>query len=157
MSRLTASIGWNILAHKTDDVSDIGVRIYQKPESNEIYALRRKKVPPICNENENPDATWYVPIASCLHTIPSAIEERGTEWPEEWPKRLQTFPDWMNNKEKLVSDYQHWKSIVDKSYFTAMGINWSTIRNVMDMHSVYGRYAITHFTKSRISFRVHVS
>lgn len=141
MSKLTASIGWNILAHKTDDVSDIGVRIYQKPESNEIYSLRRKKIPPMCKENENADAAWYVPINSCLHPIPSAIEERGTEWPEEWPKRLHTFPDWMNNREKLVSDSQHWKAIVDKSYLTGMGINWSTIRNVMDMHSIFGSFA----------------
>ncbi|KAK1407493.1 hypothetical protein QVD17_39109 [Tagetes erecta] len=141
MSKLTASIGWNILAHKTDDVSDIGVRIYQKPESNEIYALRRKKVPPMCKENENPDAAWYVPIHSCLHPIPSAIEERGTEWPEEWPKRLHTFPDWMNNRDKLVSDTEHWKATVEKSYLTGMGINWSTIRNVMDMHAIYGSFA----------------
>ncbi|CAI9284179.1 unnamed protein product [Lactuca saligna] len=141
MSKLTASIGWNILAHKTDDVSDIGVRIYQKPESNEIYSLRRKKIPPMCKDNENADATWYVPINSCLHPIPSSIEERGTEWPEEWPKRLHTFPDWINNKEKLDSDSQHWKAIVDKSYIIGMGINWSTIRNVMDMHSVFGSFA----------------
>ncbi|KAJ0789826.1 putative S-adenosyl-L-methionine-dependent methyltransferase [Helianthus annuus] len=141
MSKLTASIGWNILAHKTDDVSDIGVRIYQKPESNEIYALRRKKVPPMCKENENPDAAWYVPIHSCLHLIPSAIEERGTEWPEEWPKRLHTFPDWMNNRDKLVSDAEHWKATVEKSYLTGMGIDWSTIRNVMDMHTIYGSFA----------------
>lgn len=141
MSKLTASIGWNILAHKTDDVSDIGVRIYQKPESNEIYALRRKKIPPMCKENENADSTWYVPINSCLHPIPSSIEERGTEWPEEWPKRLHTFPDWMNNKDKLDSDSKHWKAIVDKSYLTGMGIDWSTIRNVMDMHSIFGSFA----------------
>ncbi|KAL8244215.1 hypothetical protein R6Q59_010473 [Mikania micrantha] len=141
MSKLTASIGWNILAHKTDDVSDIGVRIYQKPESNEIYSLRRKKVPPMCKDNENPDAAWYVPINSCLHPIPSAIEERGTEWPEEWPKRLQAFPDWMNNRDKLTSDTEHWKAIVEKSYLTGMGINWSTIRNVMDMHAFFGSFA----------------
>ncbi|KAL8244214.1 hypothetical protein R6Q59_010472 [Mikania micrantha] len=141
MSKLTASIGWNILAHKTDDVSDIGVRIYQKPESNEIYSLRRKKVPPMCKDNENPDAAWYVPINSCLHPIPSAIEERGTEWPEEWPKRLQAFPDWMNNRDKLTSDTEHWKAIVEKSYLTGMGINWSTIRNVMDMHAIFGSFA----------------
>lgn len=141
MSKLTASVGWNVLAHKTDDVSDIGIRIYQKPESNEIYALRRKKVPPMCKENENADAAWYVPINSCLHLIPSAIEERGTEWPEEWPKRLQTFPDWMNNRDKLVSDTEHWKSIVEKSYLTGMGINWSTIRNVIDMHAIFGSFA----------------
>ncbi|XP_076922657.1 putative methyltransferase PMT28 [Bidens hawaiensis] len=141
MSKLTASIGWNVLAHKTDDVSDIGIRIYQKPESNEIYALRRKKVPPMCKENENPDAAWFVPIKPCLHPIPSAIEERGTEWPEEWPKRLHTFPDWMNNKDKLVSDTEHWKAVVEKSYLTGMGIDWLTIRNVMDMHAIYGSFA----------------
>lgn len=58
MTKLRASICWNILAHKTDEVSDIGVKIYQKPESNDIYELRRKKVPPLCKENENPDAAW---------------------------------------------------------------------------------------------------
>lgn len=59
MSKLTASICWNILADKSDEVSDIGVKIYQKPESNDIYELRRKKFPPLCKENENPDAAWY--------------------------------------------------------------------------------------------------
>ncbi|KAI3464961.1 hypothetical protein Pfo_021624 [Paulownia fortunei] len=97
LSTLTASICWNILADKTDEVSDIGVKIYQKPETNDIYELRRKKVPTLCKENENPDAAWYVPLKTCLHTIPEAIEQRGTEWPAEWPKRLHAFPDWMNN------------------------------------------------------------
>ncbi|PQQ01404.1 putative methyltransferase PMT28 [Prunus yedoensis var. nudiflora] len=56
MSKLAASICWNILAHKTDEVSDVGVKIYQKPDSNDIYELRRKKYPPLCKENDNPDA-----------------------------------------------------------------------------------------------------
>ncbi|KAL6526175.1 hypothetical protein OROMI_029815 [Orobanche minor] len=58
LSTLTASICWNILADKTDELSDIGVKIYQKPEANDIYALRRKKVPPLCKDNENPDFAW---------------------------------------------------------------------------------------------------
>lgn len=58
MTTLTASICWNILAHKTDDISELGVKIYQKPESNDIYELRRKKVPAICKEDEKPDAAW---------------------------------------------------------------------------------------------------
>lgn len=141
MSTLMASIGWNILAYKTDEISEVGVKIYQKPESNDIYELRRKKIPPLCKENENPDAAWYVPMKSCLHTIPSAIEQRGTEWPEEWPKRLEHLPDWLNNKEKLTADTEHWKAIVDKSYLTGMGIDWSSIRNVLDMKSIYGGFA----------------
>lgn len=141
MSTLTASICWNILAHKTDEDSEVGVKIYQKPESNDIYDLRRKKNPPLCKENENPDAAWYVPIKTCLHTIPASIEQRGTEWPEEWPKRLETFPDWMNNKDKLVADTNHWKAIIEKSYLTGMGIEWSNVRNVMDMKAIYGGFA----------------
>lgn len=141
MSSLTASICWNILAHKTDEVSEVGVKIYQKPESNNIYELRRKKSPPLCDENEKPDSAWYVPMKTCLHNIPSAIEERGTEWPEEWPKRLETLPDWVNNKDKLISDTEHWKAIVNNSYLTGLGINWTSIHNVMDMKAIYGGFA----------------
>lgn len=60
MTALTASICWNVLAHKSDDVGEVGVRIYQKPEGNDIYKLRRKQIPPLCKENENPDAVWYI-------------------------------------------------------------------------------------------------
>ncbi|XP_065882061.1 probable methyltransferase PMT28 [Euphorbia lathyris] len=141
MIALTASICWNVLAHKTDEVSEVGVKIYQKPESNDIYKLRRKKNPPLCKENENPDAAWYVPMKTCLHIIPSSIEQHGTEWPEEWPQRLETYPDWMNNKEKLIADTNHWKAIVEKSYLTGIGIDWSNIRNVMDMKAVFGGFA----------------
>ncbi|XP_039066976.1 probable methyltransferase PMT28 [Hibiscus syriacus] len=141
MNTLTSSICWNILAHKTDDVSDVGVKIYQKPDSNDIYVLRRRKNPPLCKEHENPDSAWYVPMKTCLHTIPSVIEQHGTEWPEEWPKSLETYPEWLNNKEKAIDDTKHWKNIVDKSYLTGMGIDWSTIRNVMDMKAIYGGFA----------------
>ncbi|MCD9639217.1 hypothetical protein HAX54_023596 [Datura stramonium] len=141
MSTLTASICWNILADKTDEISDIRIKLYQKPQANDIFQLRRKKVPPLCKANENPDASWYVPIKSCLHTIPESIEQRGTEWPEDWPKRLETFPDWMNNREKLIADNEHWKSIVDNSYLVGLGIDWSDIRNVMDMKAINGGFA----------------
>ncbi|KAK9023195.1 hypothetical protein V6N11_003421 [Hibiscus sabdariffa] len=141
MNTLTSSICWNVLAHKTDDVSEVGVKIYQKPDSNDIYTLRRRKNPPLCKEQENPDAAWYIPMKTCLHTIPSAIEQHGTEWPEEWPKRLETYPEWLNNKEKAIDDTKYWKNIVDKSYLTGMGIDWSTIRNVMDMKAIYGGFA----------------
>lgn len=58
MSTLMASICWNVLAHKTDEISEVGVRIYQRPASNEIYDLRRAKQPPFCHENENQDIAW---------------------------------------------------------------------------------------------------
>ncbi|XP_047322435.1 probable methyltransferase PMT28 [Impatiens glandulifera] len=141
MSSLTASISWNILAHKADEDSELGVKIYQKPVSNDIYELRRKKIPLMCKENDNPDVVWYKPLQNCLHVLPSAIEERGTEWPEEWPKRLETFPEWTNNKDKLIADSEHWKAIVNNSYITGLGIDWLKVRNVMDMKAINGGFA----------------
>ena len=83
----------------------------------------------------------YVPIKTCLHTIPIGIELHGAEWPEEWPKRLESYPDWVNDKEKVVADTNHWNAVANKSYLNGLGINWTSIRNVMDMKSVYGGYA----------------
>ncbi|KAL2894719.1 putative methyltransferase PMT28 [Bienertia sinuspersici] len=141
MTSLTASICWNVLADKTDEVAEVGIKIYQKPESNSIYRLRRKKNPPLCKENENADAAWYIPIRQCLHKIPTGIEQHGTEWPADWPQRLENYPDWLTDKEKVKADTKHWKAVVEKSYLTGMGINWTNIRNVMDMKAVYGGFA----------------
>ncbi|WOK99568.1 putative methyltransferase PMT28 [Canna indica] len=142
MSALISSVCWNNLAHKTDEVSETSIRIYQRPTSNDVYEIRATKKPPFCRENENQDAAWYTPIKSCLHKVAAAIEERGTDWPEEWPKRLETFPDWLADLQgKLTADHEHWKAIVDKSYLGGLGIDWSSIRNVMDMKAIYGGFA----------------
>ncbi|XP_026659777.2 probable methyltransferase PMT28 isoform X2 [Phoenix dactylifera] len=139
MSTLMASICWNILAYKVDEVNEVGVRIYQRPASNDIYELRRTKEPLFCQENDKQDAAWYTPVKSCLHKVPAAIEQRGTDWPEEWPKRLETFPEWLgDSQEKLTADHEHWKAIINKSYLNGIGIDWSNIRNIMDMKAIYG-------------------
>ena len=89
----------------------------------------------------------YTPIKTCLHKVPAAIEQRGTDWPEEWPKRLETFPEWLGDKQdKLHADDHHWKAIFNRSYLNGMGIDWSNIRNVMDMKAIYGGYAsVLHY------------
>ncbi|KAJ4963891.1 hypothetical protein NE237_023830 [Protea cynaroides] len=141
LSLFTASICWNILVHNTDEISELRVKIHQKPESNDIYELRRNRNPPTCKEEENADAAWYVPMKTCLHTIPASIEQRGAEWPDEWPKRLEIFPDWLSDREKVIAETDFWKAIVNKSYLNGIGIDWSSIRNVMDMNSIYGGFA----------------
>lgn len=84
----------------------------------------------------------YTPIKHCLHKAPAGIEERGSEWPEEWPKRLETFPDWLGDLQtRVAADHSHWKAVVEKSYLDGLGINWTNIRNVLDMKAVYGGYA----------------
>ncbi|CAL9189281.1 unnamed protein product [Musa hybrid cultivar] len=142
MTALMSSVCWNILAYKADEVTETNIRIYQRPTSNDVYEIRATKEPPFCRENENQDAAWYTPVKACLHKVAAAIEQRGTDWPEEWPKRLETFPEWLaDSEDKLTKDHEHWKAIIDKSYLAGLGIDWSNIRNVMDMKAIYGGFA----------------
>jgi len=151
MSALTASMCWNLVAKKNDRVNAVGVAIYQKPTSNTCYELRRKQDPPMCEETDDPNAAWDIPMKSCLHKVPTADGERGTVWPEDWPLRVGKPPFWLNNMQAglygkqaaidFTSDTDHWRRVVTKSYLTGFGINWSAVRNVMDMKAVYGGFA----------------
>jgi hypothetical protein len=107
----------------------------------------------------------YTRIKHCLHKAPVGIEERGSDWPEEWPKRLETFPDWLGDLEtRVAADHNHWKAVVEKSYLDGLGLNWSNIRNVMDMRAVYGGYAhplilkllAGLFNNMRCALKIHV-
>jgi len=83
----------------------------------------------------------YTHIKHCLHKAPVGIEERGSDWPEEWPKRLESYPEWLGDLQtRVATDHNHWKAVVEKSYLDGLGIDWSNIRNVMDMRAVYGGY-----------------
>ena len=83
----------------------------------------------------------YTRISSCLYTIPTSTDERGTEWPEEWPKRLDHFPEWLSDsQERIMADTERWRSTLNRSYLSGLGIDWSRVRNVMDMRANYGGY-----------------
>lgn len=142
ISASMTAVCWNVIAYNSDDVSELGVKIFQRPASNDEYDLRAKKDPPFCKEEQNKATAWYTPIKHCLHKAPAGIEERGSEWPEEWPKRLETFPDWLGDLQtRVAADHSHWKAVVEKSYLDGLGINWTNIRNVLDMKAVYGGFA----------------
>jgi len=83
-----------------------------------------------------------------MHKAPISLTERGSQWPGEWPERLSKSPYWLSNSEvgvygkpapeDFTADHEHWKRVVSKSYLNGIGIQWSNVRNVMDMRSVYG-------------------
>ena len=63
-------------------------------------------------------------------------------------ERLETPPYWLNKTQMGIygkpapddfeKDYEHWQTVVNKSYLNGLGISWSNMRNVMDMRAVYG-------------------
>ncbi|KAK8681806.1 hypothetical protein V6N13_054207 [Hibiscus sabdariffa] len=150
MSRLTKSMCWDLVTVKKDRLNAVGAAIYRKPSSNECYDKRSKNVPPLCEESDDPNAAWNVPLQACMHRVTEDSTERGSLWPAQWPERLEQPPYWLNSQigvygkaaqEDFTADYNHWKTVVSQSYLNGMGIDWSSVRNVMDMKAVYGGFA----------------
>ncbi|CAI0621441.1 unnamed protein product [Linum tenue] len=150
MTKLTKAMCWELVVIKKDKLNGVGAAIYRKPTSNECYNQRTKNEPPLCKESDDPNAAWNVPLEACMHKVPEDESLRGSNWPEQWPKRLESPPYWLKSQvgvygkpgqEDFAADYKHWKNVVSQSYLNGMGINWSSVRNVMDMRAVYGGFA----------------
>ncbi|XP_062230179.1 probable methyltransferase PMT24 [Phragmites australis] len=151
MSSLTKSMCWELVSIKKDRLNGVGVAFYRKPTSNECYETRRRQQPPMCSDDDDADAAWYIRLNSCMHRVPTGPSERGTRWPVEWPRRVRTPPYWLNSSqagvygkpapEDFTVDYEHWRRVVDRSYLNGLGVDWSRVRNVMDMRAAYGGFA----------------
>ncbi|XP_076885698.1 putative methyltransferase PMT24 [Bidens hawaiensis] len=151
MSKLTKAMCWELVVIYQDTLNEVGAAIYQKPTSNECYEDRKQNDPPICQSNDDPDAIWNVELEACMHKVPVDLSARGSNWPKMWPERLDSPPYWLKSTDKgaygkpapddFTADYDHWKRVVSKSYINGLGLDWSTIRNVMDMRSIYGGFA----------------
>ncbi|XP_019435583.1 PREDICTED: probable methyltransferase PMT27 [Lupinus angustifolius] len=149
MSALTKAMCWELVTIKRDKLNQVGAAFYRKPTTNECYEQREKNEPPMCKDDDDPNDAWYVPLQACMHRLPVDKAERGTRWPETWPLRLQKAPYWLNKSQKGVSgklipqdfaaDNERWKNVVDE--LSTIGISWSNVRNIMDMHAVYGGFA----------------
>ncbi|KAL2611152.1 hypothetical protein R1flu_022844 [Riccia fluitans] len=150
--KVTEAMCWKmVIRTKADPETQIGYAIFQKPEDNTCYEKRTVDQPPMCEVDDKQDAAWYVDMNSCLHRIPTGEEARGTEWPVEWPARVETTPKWLKTVPKglygkpaadeFVADSEHWRHVIEKSYLTKVGITWSHVRNVLDMKAGYGGFA----------------
>lgn len=151
MNALTKSMCWKMVKKTKDSLNQVGLAIYRKPTDNKCYEKRTENSPPLCQESDDPNAAWNVPLQACMHRVPVDPAVRGSKWPEQWPERLGATPYWLNSSqagvygkpasEDFEADYEHWKRVVKGSYVNGMGIDWSTVRNVMDMRAIYGGFA----------------
>lgn len=150
MRTITKSLCWDLVVIAKDRLDGVAAAIYRKPTDNECYERRLKNEPPMCSESDDPNAAWNISLQACMHKVPLGASERGTIWPEQWPLRLEKPPYWLNSQTgvygrdapvEFTADTRHWKVVISHSYLNGMGINWSSVRNVMDMKSVYGGFA----------------
>uniref|UniRef100_A0ACD5YD69 Uncharacterized protein n=1 Tax=Avena sativa TaxID=4498 RepID=A0ACD5YD69_AVESA len=151
MSALARSMCWKLANKVFERINRKGIAIFQKPMDNRCFDARSATNPPLCGEYDNADAAWNVSLQSCMHKLPVDHSSRGSRWPEEWPLRVERPPYWLNSSEAGVygkpapedfqADYEHWKRVIRNSYMEGLGIDWSAVRNVMDMKAVYGGFA----------------
>ncbi|KHN00508.1 Putative methyltransferase PMT27 [Glycine soja] len=146
MKALTKSMCWELVTIKKDALNQVGAAFYRKPTSNECYEQREQNQPPMCKTDDDPNAAWYVPLQACMHKLPTDKDERGTRWPEPWPRRLEKAPYWLNNLQggkqashDFATDNERWKNVVDE--LSNVGVSWSNVRNIMDMRATYGGFA----------------
>ncbi|CAN6346488.1 unnamed protein product [Urochloa humidicola] len=144
MVTLTKSICWRTVV-KSQVVNGIAVVIYQKPASNSCYAERKTNEPPLCSKTGS-RFPWYAPLDSCIFaTAISSLDERNNR-PVPWPERLNvgyaSLPgDSTSNKEVFEADTKYWKQVVSEVYNSDFPLNWSSIRNIMDMNAGFGGFA----------------
>ncbi|XP_065871048.1 probable methyltransferase PMT23 [Euphorbia lathyris] len=143
MLTITKSICWNVVA-KTMDSTGIGVVIYQKPDTSTCYEKRQQNDPPMCDQNAAQNASWYVPLSGCLSRLPVDSSGNPVSWPGQWPVRLNQAPSLSNDQvalQKFLADRKHWSVLVSDIYLNAKFLNWTNVRNVMDMNAGYGGFA----------------
>ncbi|KAK6929503.1 putative S-adenosyl-L-methionine-dependent methyltransferase [Dillenia turbinata] len=142
MVAVTESICWKVVAMAVDSTG-IGLVIYQKPVSPSCNEKRQENNPPLCDENDKHNKSWYVPLSSCLSELPAS--KTVYSWPNPWPERLKSKPPSLSTElgaEKIFNeDTRHWAALVSDVYINGLGMNWSSIRNVMDMNAGYGGFA----------------
>ncbi|XP_015877447.2 probable methyltransferase PMT23 [Ziziphus jujuba] len=143
MLNITKSMCWKTVA-KTVDSSGIGLVIYQKPDSYSCYENRKENSPPICDDKEAENSSWYVPLGSCISQLPTDSEGNLLRWPMPWPQRLNSQPPSLSGGETVQTFYKdtkYWSALVPDVYLDGLSVNWSSVRNIMDMNAGFGGFA----------------
>lgn len=84
----------------------------------------------------------YAPLRSCLSPLPVDGKGKPQTWPMPWPQRLTSKPPSLPTDSDVIDEFskdnKHWSQLVSDVYADGLLINWSSVRNVMDMNAGYG-------------------
>ncbi|KAH1211834.1 putative methyltransferase PMT23 [Glycine max] len=144
MVDITKAMCWKVVA-KGHDSSGIGLVIYQKPTSSSCYEKREGNNPPLCENKDGKNSSWYARLDSCLTPLPVDGMGNLQSWPKPWPQRLTSKPPSLptdsDAKDKFFKDSKRWSELVSDFYMNGLSIKWSSVRNVMDMNAGYAGFA----------------
>ncbi|CAL0307576.1 unnamed protein product [Lupinus luteus] len=141
---ITKAMCWMVVT-KAHDPSGHGLVIYQKPTSSSCYEKHEVNNPPLCENEDGKNSSWYALLNSCLTPLPVDGAGNIQKWPMPWPQRLTSKPPGLSTdsdaNDKFDKDSKHWSKLVSDVYVNSLSINWSSVRNVMDMSAGYAGFA----------------
>lgn len=124
--------------------------IWRKSLNDSCIRKNSKSRVKLCNKQDDPNASWYVPLKSCVSRLPLSANEDGTAdfMAPKWPKRLNYPPRRLSvipHGDRTVlfeADMHRWERRV-RHYKKALGLMLGTsrVRNVMDMNAMFGGFA----------------
>ncbi|KAK4784236.1 hypothetical protein SAY86_018604 [Trapa natans] len=136
---LTKSMCWELVARAITS-SWFGLAIFQKPANSSCLETRHESEPPLCGKQGQPNSSWYMPLNNCISRLPA-----NNSWPNTWPERLVRISTSLNDEpmswETFQEDTKHWSALISDVYSNGIGINWTNVRNIMDMNAGYGGFA----------------
>ncbi|KAK4798032.1 hypothetical protein SAY86_030358 [Trapa natans] len=132
---------WRVVSKRDQTV------IWAKPLSNSCYMKRaRGALPTLCSSEDDPDATWNVPMKTCITPYsPKMHHEKGSGL-APWPQRLTAASPRLEElgitSQQFLEDTSVWNYRVG-DYWKQMRsvLQRNSIRNVMDMNSNLGGFA----------------
>ncbi|KAL2934830.1 putative methyltransferase PMT8 [Bienertia sinuspersici] len=141
MSALAERMCWKIAAKKNQTA------IWVKPLTNDCYMERLPGTqPPLCRSDDDPDATWGVPMEPCITPYYDHDHKASGSALASWPDRLNTPPPRLSelglSPEVFEKDTDVWRRRI-QGYWNLLGpkIKPDTLRNVMDMKANLGSFA----------------
>ncbi|KAF8408332.1 hypothetical protein HHK36_007481 [Tetracentron sinense] len=141
MSDLLRRMCWKIVSKKDQSV------IWAKPMSNSCYLKRDLGIqPPLCSSDDNPDASWNVPMKACITPYSAKMHKEKGSGLVPWPQRLTAAPPRLEelriSSEEYQEDTEIWHFRVIE-YWKQMKsvIQKNSFRNIMDMKSNLGGFA----------------
>ncbi|KZV44503.1 hypothetical protein F511_25761 [Dorcoceras hygrometricum] len=131
------------LYNKKDDIA-----VWQKQSDDSCYQKLDDPdyYPPKCDDSTEPDSAWYTPIRPCVVSPDPKYVKLSLDSLDKWPERLHTAPERVSDVRGSKSsafkrDEKKWKTRVKHYKKLLPEIGTDTIRNVMDMNTVYGGFA----------------
>ncbi|KAH7289756.1 hypothetical protein KP509_30G017700 [Ceratopteris richardii] len=141
MSDLVERMCWEIAAKEKQTV------IWMKTKTIDCYDRRPEGIaPPLCDEDDDPDEAWGVPMKACISRFLQGQYQAGEKGLAAWPNRLTSPPlrltDLGINSQEFLKDNIIWRSRVD-FYWEQLDaeIEEHTFRNIMDMKAHFGGFA----------------